>query len=252
MADSLRRIKDFLILGNYLRHCEIKTQFQFGQNGLKLRENLLRNHQKSLASTNSQNYLIHSNSPCVNSDILNEQLSCPEKAKLFYAWKEQAAEEPLSFFHLPLTDKTSIFETLKAENFGATSFTFLSSFNDRWNFSFQDFLRSRRQFWKRLFFDPGTNLHAAENDSTGTKPSAIIEATFSDFEDFSSNLTVESIRLLDKSEIPKVFEKEAGSVRMVESKTYLSSGTLAILLGSVRKRLYLPTTRLGKLQISWE
>ena len=268
MSDSLKKIKDFLILGNYLRHCQfqnqiqigqnglkpcqVQNQIQFGQNGLKLRDNVFRNYQKSLGISNSQSFLIHSNAQPMTHQILNEQLSSEEKMNLFYSWKDQKTEQPLSFLHAPSTDKS--IDTFNVDNFCCTSFTFLSSFNDRWNFSFQDFLRSRRQFWKRLFFDPGTNLKVVESDLTGAKPSATIDASVCDFdvEDFSSNLTVESIRLLDKSEIPKVFEKEVEFVRMVESKSYLSAGTLAILLTSVRKRLFLPTTRLGKLQICFD
>ena len=234
----MRNVTDFLVLGKFLRQGSTLQDVRLGLNGFKLIENVIDNYKKSFGC-NSPEFFLKSH-PGNEKEILDEHFETNEKSRnLVNSWIANKTEEPLTFIRAPNADS---FNT----DVCFTSFTFLSSFNGRWNFSFQDFFRTRRQFWKRLFFDPGTALNFVEADLNGATPSARIEAKI---DDLSENLTVETIRLLDKSEIPKVFDQDSSFVRVVQSKSYLNSGSAAVLLTSVRERLFLKTTRLGKLKL---
>jgi hypothetical protein len=234
----MRNITDFLVLGKFLRQGSSLRDVGFGPNGIKLIKNVIDNYKKSFGC-NSPEFFLKSH-PGNEKQIRDEHFELNEKSRnLINSWIANKTEEPLTFIQAPNADS---FNT----DVCFTSFTFLSSFNGRWNFSFQDFFRTRRQFWKRLFFDPGTALNFVETDLNGATPSARIEAKI---DDLSENLTVETIRLLDKSEIPKVFDQDSSFVRVVQSKSYLNSGSAAVLLTSVQERLFLKTKRLGKLKL---
>ena len=255
MSDSVRKIKDFLILGKYLKPTSNINEIRFAQNGFRLREQILKSYEQVLGAPSSEYFLEKSTRDSNNSitnQSLNEHLKQDRARNLIDSWKENANNaHPLSLIEVPSsldTNEEDFYVDLSVDknvdNFSCTSYTFLSSFNGRWNFSFQDFLRSRRQFWKRLFFDPGTNLSVFEHEPNGTTPSAKIATKWTD-DDFSSNLTLESIRLVDKSDLPDCVDPDL--VRMVKTESNLNSGTASILLTSVRKRLFLNSTRLGKM-----
>ena len=251
----MKSLIDFLVCGNFLRPGSTIRDIRFGPNGFRLIRNLIENHKKSLGCSSPEFFLKTNQGN--GKQICDEHFLRDEKSrKLFSDWKESKTEEPLTFIRAPYTESFNA-DSSKIDNFNSdssnidicfTSFTFLSSFSGQGNFSFQDYFRTRRQFWKKLFFDPATTLNFVETDSNGTTPFAKIESKVSDS---SENLTVETIRLSDESETAaKVFESDESSfVRMVESKSYLNAAAAAILLTSVRKRIFLNSTRLGKFLI---
>ncbi len=262
MSDSVRKIKDFLILGKYLKPTSNINEIRFAQNAFRLREHIQKSYEHVLGATApSSEYLLktsikETNKITIPSQSLIEHLKKESVRNLIDSWKEKPNAQPLSFIDVPSsldTDEEDFDVDLSVDknvdNFSFTSYTFLSSFNGRWNFSFQDFLRSRRQFWKRLFFDPGSNLSVFEHDPNGTTPSAKIASKWSE-NDFSFNLTLESIRLVDKSDLPDCVDPDR--VRMVKTESNLNAGTASILLTSVRKRLFLNSTRLGTIANSIE
>lgn len=262
MSDSVRKIKDFLILGKYLKPTTNINEIRFAQNAFRLREHIQKSYEHVLGATApSSEYLLktsikETNKITIPSQSLIEHLKKESVRNLIDSWKEKPNAQPLSFIDVPSsldTDEEDFDVDLSVDknvdNFSCTTYTFLSSFNGRWNFSFQDFLRSRRQFWKRLFFDPGSNLSVFEHDPNGATPSAKIASKWSE-NDFSFNLTLESIRLVDKSDLPDCVDPDR--VRMVKTESNLNAGTASILLTSVRKRLFLNSTRLGTIANSIE
>jgi hypothetical protein len=165
----------------------------------------------------------------VSEDIVKDAGNFAER---FKPWQEGRSSDPFSVLHVPdVTRDTPV-----------TAYTLLQSSHGNWNFSFQDFFRRRRTFWKRLFFDPAASLAFAETDLTGESPEASVSAKADDLPD---NPTVETIRLWGKSETLKLVDSP--SVRVVECRSFLSAGTAAILMTSVRQRLFLKSTRLCKL-----
>ena len=124
----------------------------------------------------------------------------------------------------------------------------------KWTFAYQDLLRMRRKWWKKYFFNP-SSIEVTETDPRTESPKAAITANFEGQNfDFSNNLTLETIRMLDKYEVPKLtIESEASestknlvdAFKIVETCSYMSNGCIALLLDSVRKRLFLDSTRLA-------
>jgi len=113
--------------------------------------------------------------------------------------------------------------------------------SNKWTFSYQDLLRTRRNFWKRLMFDPAT-LHLAEKEARSETPSASFEASSQKSFGLPNDKTLqmESVKVLDKDETDEFLGGESGDerVRMVVSKSKAMSGTLAVLFDSVRGRLF--------------
>ena len=214
------RVIDFLVRGNFLKSGSSSGKIEFGQNGILTNKHLVENFKKSFRVAAAENF------------DGNEKLF-----QVFQNWTNEKHAEPLSIIRGPgLEPPDSGLET------SWTSLSFVLSFNGRWNFAFQDFFRTRRQFWKRLFFDPGTSLAFSETDKNGEFPGASIVAKTDD--GLSDSLTLETIRLLDKSSLPDGFDP--ATVRVVETRSFLEAGGAAILLTSVKDRLFLKTTRLGK------
>ena len=130
----------------------------------------------------------------------------------------------------------------------------LHSEKGKWTFAYQDLLRSRRKWWKRYFFNP-SSIEVTDTDARTEAPKASIKATFEGQNfDLSNNLTLENIRMLDKHEIPELdiqyndeIKKEtlAENFKIIETSCYLSSGCVALMLDSVRKRLFLDSTRIA-------
>ena len=130
----------------------------------------------------------------------------------------------------------------------------LHSEKGKWTFAYQDLLRSRRKWWKRYFFNP-SSIEVTDTDARTEAPKASIKATFEGQNfDLSNNLTLENIRMLDKHEIPMVdiqyngnakTESLADNFKVVETSCYISNGCVALMLDSVRKRLFLESTRIA-------
>ena len=133
----------------------------------------------------------------------------------------------------------------------------LISKQGKWSIAYQDFLRSRRKWWKKYFFNPAA-VEVAEMDPRTEIPRATIQAKFDEQNfDLSNNLTLETIRMLDKNEIPNIpcditagnadtsVDSTTEEFKIVESRCSLSEGAVALLLDSVRKRLYLNSTRIA-------
>ena len=130
----------------------------------------------------------------------------------------------------------------------------LHSEKGKWTFAYQDLLRSRRKWWKRYFFNP-SSIEVTETDARTEAPKASIAATFQGQNfDLSNNLTLENIRMLDKHEIPMVEVQYSGNskselladnFKVVEMSCHISNGCVALMLDSVRKRLFLDSTRIA-------
>ena len=128
----------------------------------------------------------------------------------------------------------------------------LHSEKGKWTFAYQDLLRARRKWWKRYFFNP-SSIEVIDSDARTEAPKASITATFEGQNfDLSNNLTLENIRMLDKHEIPEIDvqnkdnnESLAENFKIVETSCYISSGCVALMLDSVRKRLFLKSTRIA-------
>ena len=125
----------------------------------------------------------------------------------------------------------------------------------KWTFAYQDLLRSRRKWWRKYFFNPSA-VEITETDSRSDVPKASIAANFEDQNfDLSNNLTLETMRMLDKDEVPQLVlnsakdDKETKSLsdtfKVVEICCHISQGCTALLLDGVRKRLFLESTRLA-------
>ena len=130
----------------------------------------------------------------------------------------------------------------------------INSERGKWTFAYQDLLRMRRKWWKKYFFNP-SSIEVTETDPRTDSPKAAITANFEGQNfDFSNNLTLETMRMLDKYEVPDLtIESEAcestktlvDAFKIVETCSYMSNGCIALLLDSVRKRLFLDSTRLA-------
>jgi hypothetical protein len=228
------KIVDFLVLGNYLKNGSGFKNFDFAPNAISMKKNLVENYRKSFGSSPEE---------IIFAKNLNE-LDFSQSEILAKHFQSQKSVESLAIVHVP---KFEHFE--QKFDTSCTAFSFLSSFNGRWNFAFQDFFRNRRKFWKRLFFDPGTNLAFVETDKNGDNPTATIVAKLVDSpenltDDLSDTLTLETIRMSDKSDLSEMLDP--AKVRMVECRSFLNAGAAAILITSVKQRLFLKTTRLGK------
>ena len=150
----------------------------------------------------------------------------------------------------------SSFGDLEIKNSPIILYTLLPLHSERgkWTFAYQDFLRTRRKWWKQYFFNP-SSIEVTETDPRTEAPKAAITANFEGQNfDLSNNLTLETIRMLDKCEVPELtIESEVGegpkklvdAFKIVETCCYISNGCVALLLDSVRKRLFLKSTRLA-------
>lgn len=107
--------------------------------------------------------------------------------------------------------------------------------SEKWTFSFHDFLRTRRTFWKALTFDPAA-LQVTEKNARSKTPSASIEASPQKNFDLPNTLQLESIKMLDEDEIREF--SDANELKVVMSRSKAMSGTLALLMDSVRGRLF--------------
>ena len=157
------------------------------------------------------------------------------------------------------TKYSLLVESSDKSQLGATPCIFytilpLNSEKGKWTFAYQDLLRSRRKWWKRYFFDP-SSVEVTESDARTEAPKASIAATFQGQNfDLSNNLILENIRMLDKHEIPNLdvqlsdkveTEALAEHFKVVETSCYISNGCVALILDSVRKRLFLDSTRIA-------
>jgi len=112
---------------------------------------------------------------------------------------------------------------------------------------------------KKYFFNP-SSVEVKETDPRTDTPKATIHANFEGQNfDLSNNLTLETIRMLNKDEIPNLLfeyeetkegklagtEKLIDTFKIVEANCLISEGCIALLLDSVRKRLFLKSTRLA-------
>ena len=131
----------------------------------------------------------------------------------------------------------------------------LQSERGKWTFVYQDLLRTRRKWWKRHFFNP-SSVEVTETDARTDAPKASIAANFEGQNfDLSNNLTLESIRMLNKDEIPELMietETQTGKsksltdkFKVVETRCNISNGCISLMLDSVRRRLFLDSTRLA-------
>lgn len=112
----------------------------------------------------------------------------------------------------------------------------------------------RRKWWKKYVFNP-SSVEVTETDPRTESPKASITANFEGQNfDLSNNLTLETIRMLDKDEVPKLtIDAEASETKktlvdtfkVVETCCYIPNGCTTLLLDSVRKRLFLDSTRLA-------
>ena len=143
---------------------------------------------------------------------------------------------------------------------------------DQWKYVYHDFLRSRRKFWKRYLFNPWS-MQVVRADATTDYPSARISWTFEDqphyqlqvgAEDkaksghfstergkhYKSELSsIQKPHLLERIQVGRLedlgLEQPRKNVKVVETTSMVGSGCAALLLDSVRKRLFSEDTRLA-------
>ena len=148
----------------------------------------------------------------------------------------------------------------RKEEINVSTFLFYSllpyhSERGKWTFAYQDLLRTRRKWWKKYFFNP-SSVEVTETDAPTEAPKALIAANFEGQNfDLSNHLTLETIRMLDKDEVPELtLESETkgskstklrDNFKVVETCCHISNGCTSLLLDSVRKRLFLDSTRLA-------
>jgi len=102
----------------------------------------------------------------------------------------------------------------------------------KWAFSYQDQLRLRRKFWKELHFDPGT-VSMVEKDARSANPTAKINSLL-------SNIELENVKVVQGQECEAKFHHLGAKDgdRVVVTQTKSMSSALALMLESVRTRLF--------------
>lgn len=153
---------------------------------------------------------------------------------------------------------------------------------DQWKYVYHDFLRSRRKFWKRYLFNPWS-MQVVRADATTDYPSARISWTFEDQPHYQlqvgaeDNISLSSLiltkaksghfstergkhykselssmqkpHLLERIQVGRLedlgLEQPRKNVKVVETTSMVGSGCAALLLDSVRKRLFSEDTRLA-------
>jgi hypothetical protein len=101
--------------------------------------------------------------------------------------------------------------------------------------NYQNYLRSRRLFWKSFMVNPSVII-SKEYNARSSDPQAKIEAKIEDLSLIPVEL--ETIRMLENNEIPS-------NSRLFETQFDPDAGTMIILMDSVRKRLFSTSTRLA-------
>ena len=115
---------------------------------------------------------------------------------------------------------------------------------EQWKYVYHDFLRSRRKFWKRYLFNPWS-VQVVRADATTDHPSARISWTFED----QPHYQLQKPLLLERVQVGRLedlgLQQPRKKVKVVETTSMVGSGCAALLLDSVRKRLFLEDNRLA-------
>lgn len=237
MNSSLRNALCLLEKGRFLVHESKGANYRLIENSFKLRERLIACYLKDLAPINTEAESL----PCAvgiarkvfESDGRPQTLSvvCSPKAR-------QPAEYHFNFSNNSgSTDSDTKLSTLsftEKSQQHLTTYSFITE-GEKWKFPYQDFIRSRRKWWKQLHFNR-SSVEFSQEDATSEKPKTAMSTVFEDQDyNLASGIPLES---------SAVIGVERG-MRIIESKCYIDRGCVALLLDAVRKRLFLESTRLA-------
>ena len=200
---------------------ECKGHFQSSSNGLELHKNLISKFLKDSSASRFVDSLDSLKGSLVKAADNQSFISTPVQAAHF-----QFNACPASGISV-IDDQPTVKTLTVLKDTGSSK---------KWTFAYQDLLRHRRTWWKQLFFDPA-GVNVIERDARSETPSAKIEATFGS-QDFGlpNNAELESLRMLDQHEVREFSGQD--HIKIVMTETHMVSGTLALMLDSVRYRLY--------------
>ena len=162
------------------------------------------------------------------------------------AFKPNFVQNSNGFFHL-LEDEEGK-SKFQAEN--ETPLRMLTVFKkEDWKFLYQDLLRSRRKLWKKFMVNPWS-IKVEEKNAASENPSATIRSDFEDQDlNLSEALSLETLSVIEdqkmSAKVAKMFAESESNLKIIETKSNLNSGSLAVLLDSHRKRVFADSSRLA-------
>ncbi len=213
---------------------ERPLKFILAENGAKVRSNLIDQFKKSLSkSVTVVENLGEAEDLKANLEPRRSLLQLPQ---------DNANEETSRVFEIDQNNDLAIVQNSysQPEKF-VKSLTRVPSVGESWTLSYQNYLRNRRQWWKRLAFNPSV-IQATEENARSEDVSAMIEARFGNgnsngdnMENLgpATNLGLESIRMVADGQV-----RYNSKTRLFESTLDIQIGTLVMLIDSVRSRVF--------------